>query len=303
LPAPTSPTNRSPYTGAQVYSSATDHGGFDSPPQLTEESPDKLTEVELIAFETYFQETMQKAGIPGAAVVLVQGDSVIYLNGFGLRELGKSDLVTPQTLFMLASASKPLTSLMMAALVDDGKLAWYTPAKDILPGFKAGNGELMAKLTFHHMICACSGWQGDRSDIFFRASVPAEEDVRSMADIPPVGEFEKVYIYSNHLVTAAGYLAGYAAGGSRDDLWQGYADAMQTRVFDPLGMAHTTLSIEAVQASGDYALLHGKTLDYIYQPMSLSVEHAKIPDAPAGEIWSSAGDMTKVLLLELDQGI
>jgi CubicO group peptidase (beta-lactamase class C family) len=104
------------------------------PPQLTEESPDKLTEVELIAFETYFQETMQKAGIPGAAVALVQGDSVIYLKGFGLRELGKSDLVTPQTLFMLASASKPLISLMMASLVDDGKLAWYTPAKDILPG-------------------------------------------------------------------------------------------------------------------------------------------------------------------------
>lgn len=83
-----------------------------------------------------------------------------------------------------------------------------------------------------------------------------------MADIPPVGEFEKVYIYSNQMVAAAGYLAGYAAGGSRDDLWQGYADAMQTRVFDPLGMAHTTLSIEAVQASGDYALPHGKTLDY-----------------------------------------
>ena len=221
---------------------------------------------------------MQKAGIPGAAVALVQGDSVIDLKGFGLRELGKSDFVTPQTLFMHASVSKLLTSLIMAALVDDGKLAWYTPTKDILPGFKAGNGELKAKLTFHHMICACSGWQGDRSDIFFRASFPAEEVVRSMTEILTVGEFEKVYIYSNQMVAAAGYLTRYAAGGSRDDLWQGYVDAMQTRIFDPLGMVHTTLSIEAVQACGDYALPHGQILDYIYQPMSLPVEHAKIPN-------------------------
>jgi CubicO group peptidase (beta-lactamase class C family) len=191
----------------------------------------------------------------------------------------------------------------MATLVDDGKVSWNTLAKNILPGFTMGNNELTSRLTFRHMVCACSGWQGDRSDVFFRTHIPAEEIVRSMGDIPATGEFEKVFIYSNQMVAAAGYLAGYAAGGSQDDFWKGYADAMQTRVFDPLDMDRTTLSLEKVQASGNYALPHGKTLDFTYQAMPLSAENFVIPIAPAGGIWSSAEDMAKILLLEMAGGV
>jgi CubicO group peptidase (beta-lactamase class C family) len=75
----------------------------------------------------YIAGFLERARAPGAAVAIVQGGKIVYAKGFGVRELGKTDPVTPQTLMMIGSTGKSLTTLMMATLVDDGRIAWETP--------------------------------------------------------------------------------------------------------------------------------------------------------------------------------
>ena len=82
------------------------------------------------------KEALAQWKVPGAAIAVVHEDRLVYLKGFGVRELGKNDSVTQDTVFPLASCSKALTVTALAMLVDDGKLAWDDPVRKHLPWFK-----------------------------------------------------------------------------------------------------------------------------------------------------------------------
>jgi hypothetical protein len=107
------------------------------------------------------------------------------------------------------------------------------------------------------------------------------------------------------MVGTGGYVAAIAATGQTDDLYAAYTQALQERVLDPIGMTDTTLSFAAVQASDNYALPHSPSLavDYVYQPIPLSIEQLLTPIAPAGAHWSTVLDMTKYMITELNQGV
>ena len=74
--------------------------------------------------------------IPGMAVAIIKGDKVIYANGFGVRELGKSAKVDEKTLFAVGSTTKGMTVATLGLLVDEGKLSWDDRVIDVLPGFR-----------------------------------------------------------------------------------------------------------------------------------------------------------------------
>ena len=68
-----------------------------------------------------FIETGQKElGVPGVAIGIVQDGKVVFAGGFGVRELGKPEKVDGDTLFMIASNTKAMTTLLLARLVDEG---------------------------------------------------------------------------------------------------------------------------------------------------------------------------------------
>ena len=79
-------------------------------PDLTGVEPMRLTNDLLAEFEEYILDAIRLFNIPGAAVSVVQGGEVVYANGFGVRELGKSNPVTPETLMMVGSVTKSMTN-------------------------------------------------------------------------------------------------------------------------------------------------------------------------------------------------
>ena len=75
-------------------------------------------------------ETARNAwAVPGVAVAVVKDDQTLYLDGHGVRDLGKPDPVTAHTAFQIASTTKAFTTTAMAMLVDEGKLAWDDPVR------------------------------------------------------------------------------------------------------------------------------------------------------------------------------
>ncbi|HEU5056600.1 MAG TPA: serine hydrolase domain-containing protein, partial [Kofleriaceae bacterium] len=79
-----------------------------------------LDRARLRDLESFIRRGQRLGRVPGMAIAVVQGGKVIYQAGFGVRQLGRPEPVTPQTLFRIGSTSKALTSLMMAVLVDEG---------------------------------------------------------------------------------------------------------------------------------------------------------------------------------------
>jgi CubicO group peptidase (beta-lactamase class C family) len=273
------------------------------PSPVAVHTPGPMDEAKLAKLETYIVESMDRAKLPGMSIAVVQNGEVIYSKGFGVRELGESEPVTPDSLMMIASSTKPLTTLMMATVVDDGLMRWDTPVTSILPSFAVADGELTLKLTMQHTVCACSGMPAEDSALFLSDLNTAEDLIHSMQAIAPVSKFGKEFNYSNQMVAAGGYVAALAAGGSKNDLAAEYVSAMQERVLDPIGMTHTTFSIEKVQASQNYALPHGLDLEGEYRPLALSSEGFVTSVLPAGGAWSTANDMSRLLITELDRGV
>lgn len=84
--------------------------------------PKPMDEGLIAQLEAYIAEAMGRAKTPGVAVGIVQNDQVVYEKGFGVRELGQPDPVTPDTQMMIGSTGKSMTTMMMAMVVDDGKI-------------------------------------------------------------------------------------------------------------------------------------------------------------------------------------
>ena len=76
---------------------------------------------------------MERSGVPGVAVAVVYGDEVVFVEGYGVRDVGTQDPVSPETVFQLASLSKPITGTALAGLVSDGIISWDEPVHPYAP--------------------------------------------------------------------------------------------------------------------------------------------------------------------------
>ena len=110
---------------------------------------------------------MSALKIPGVAFALVDHGKVVFEGGFGERELGRGQPVDAHTRFMIASNTKGLTTLLLARLVDEGKLSWDEPVTDAYPDFRLGSPETTNRVQIKHLVCACTGLpRNDREWIF-----------------------------------------------------------------------------------------------------------------------------------------
>ena len=67
---------------------------------------------------------MKKLDVPGVGLAFIENGKVVWEGGIGVKEMGKPDLVDADTLFMAASNTKGMTTLLLATLVDQGKVKW-----------------------------------------------------------------------------------------------------------------------------------------------------------------------------------
>ncbi|MBL8989692.1 MAG: serine hydrolase, partial [Gemmatimonadetes bacterium] len=68
-----------------------------------------LTAAQLRTLDEYIETVRQQWEIPGLAIAIVQGDSVVFAKGYGVKELGKADRVDERTLFSIGSSGKSMT--------------------------------------------------------------------------------------------------------------------------------------------------------------------------------------------------
>lgn len=257
------------------------------------------------ALAAFVEETMALCPVPGASVAVVQGGDVVFLQGFGVREIGGAEPVTPETLLRVGSVTKSLTTLLAAVLVDDGLLAWDTPVAWVLPEFALANPALAERLTIADLFSAGSGLPRSDLEIIFEADQYSPAGLLAAVErLPLAAAPGERYQYSNQAFAIGGYAAAAADGAAPGEPRRGYERAMQHRVLNPLGMERSAFSLESVLRSGDYAAPHAPGLDGATRPVSLLMEERFMQAVtPAGALWTSASDMAAYLQMLLADGV
>ena len=239
--------------------------------------------------------------MPGVSVVIFDRERTLIEQGFGVRERGRPEPVTADSLYLIASNTKPLTTLLLARLADEGRFEWDTPVTQVFPSFKVGDPELTKRMLMKHLVCACTGLP--RQDLewlftFDRSSPVKQFDV--LATMKPTTEFGALFQYSNPLASAAGYI-GALTTLRRLEVGRLYDQVMRDEVFRPLGMQRTTFSFKEALAT-DHASPHSWDTDLRNVPVAMDLNRSIIPVRPAGGAWSTVRDYARYVQLELARG-
>jgi len=259
-------------------------------------NPERIEEL-----KAFVETSMKKLGIPGASLALIDGGKVVYEGGLGVRELGQPTKVDENTVFMAASNTKGMTTLLLAMLADEKKLRWDQPVTQLYPSFKLGDANTTRQVLVQHLVCACTGLpRQDLEWLFeFKNATPASS-LALLGTMQPTSRFGELFQYSNLMAAAAGYVGAHLYDPSRE-LGAAYDEAMEQRIFTPLRMKSTTFDMQRAQ-KGDHAWPHGDDVDGKPAVADMALNYSIAPHRPAGGVWTSAHDLARYVQLELALG-
>ncbi len=244
------------------------------------------------AFDRYVQRAARDWHVPGLAIAVVSGDSLVFAKGYGVAEVGKPAPATEHTRFAVGSTTKAMTTAALAMLVDEGKLRWDDKVIDYLPELRLYDPYATRELTVRDLLTHRTGLPG--TDLFWSVrenqyTIP--EMVRRLRYVRPSSSFRSTWAYQNVVYSIGGLLVERRSGMP----WETF---LRTRLFAPLGMRETEPLVADIRGKADVATPHEEVND------SVRVVPIRSTDAvaPAGSVWSSVADMSRWMRFMLDSG-
>ncbi|MEV6110043.1 serine hydrolase [Streptomyces sp. NPDC051940] len=236
------------------------------------------------------RDAMRRTGVPGVAVGVVYDDEVVYAKGFGVRKVGTEEKVGADTVFQLASVSKPIASTVVAAAVGDKTVGWDNPVVEYSPGFALKDPWVTSHVTLADLFSHRSGLPDHAGDLLEDLGYD-QSYILNRLRYQPLAPFRAHYAYTNFGLTEAAVAVAKAAGTS----WEKLSDE---KLYEPLGMDSTS------SAYADYEKAKNKAVLHVQDGDTWRAEFVRDADAqsPAGGAISTVHDMTKWMRLQLGNG-
>jgi len=233
--------------GGRTQTSGTSADDYSTPVSFTVTAEDGSTQAytvtvttDIAAFDDAVSAFMTKYGVPGASIAVTHGEKLVYLKTYGKQD--ETQPVTVQSLFRLASVSKPITSIAIFKLIEQGKLHLSDTvfgAGGIL-GTDYGTqpyGPHITEITVDQLLHHTSGgWPNDSSDpMFANPSMTAAQLISWTLDNRPLTTVPgTAYAYSNFGYCVLGRVIEKVTG-------LGYESAVKSLVLQPLGITDMTI--------------------------------------------------------------
>ncbi|MFI0432382.1 MAG: serine hydrolase [Candidatus Nanopelagicales bacterium] len=273
--------------GGLPYASpaASGNPGAASDVQITDANVDKA----LSSLDAIVEQAMAHTNVPGVSVAVVRNGEVAYLKGFGVRNLQSGEKVDEDTVFQLASVSKPIGASVIASVIGDGKVKWTDKISTYLPDFALSDPYATANVTIADMYSHRSGLPDHAGDLLEDIGYNQAEVLYRLRYLP-LEPFRANYAYTNFGITAGAEAVAKATGTDWPTL-------SKQRVYEPLGMTSTSSNyadyVNAANKATTYDLVEGKYVVGERDPQAQS---------PAGGVSSTAADMAKWLQMQLADG-
>lgn len=244
-------------------------------------------------FDAYVHSVMERFEVPGLSVAIVKDGQIVLAKGYGVRALGSSDRVDAETLFGIASNTKVFTATALGILVEEGKLEWDAPVVRYLPAFQMYDPWVTRHITVRDLLVHRSGLGLGAGDLMFwpPTDFTRPELVERLRYIPPATSFRSAYAYDNVLYPVAGEVIAEVTGMS----WE---DFVASRILGPVGMTRSDVRLSHPDSVPNAAMTHAR-IDGVVQAVTPYQGDAV---NPAGGIFSTAGDMARWVMVQLDSG-
>lgn len=250
--------------------------------------------------------------VAGAVIVVGSSQGTAYEEALGQQDIDGKQPLGKDSLFRIASMTKPVTAMGIMILQDEGKLSVEDPVEKYLPEFKGqllidkrDGGKLVLKkperpITLRDLLTHTSGLPGGfpegLSDLYFKrnynlAEATAMQSQRPL-DFPPGSK----WAYCNAGIDTLGRIIEVVSG-------QPYEVFLSQRIFQPLGMKDTTpypSDEQLKRMAGLYEFKEGK-LNHVGWQLIGPVKGARHP-IPAGGLFSTGSDLAKLYQLMLSRG-
>lgn len=237
------------------------------------------------------EELLASSGVPGMAVAVVHGGKVVYSKGFGVRNIVTEEKVDADTVFQLASVSKPIGATVVARRIAAGGVEWDTPVHRLLPSFALADPYVTEHVTIGDLYAHRSGLPDHAGDLLEDLGYDRQQ-VLDRLRLLPLGAFRNSYEYTNFGLTAAAIAVASAAGTDWETL-------SEQTIYDPLGMDSTS------SRHADFIARANRAEGHVFVDGKYAVANPpRQPDAqsPAGGVSSSVADLGKWMAMVLANG-
>ncbi|HEY2047673.1 MAG TPA: alpha/beta fold hydrolase, partial [Candidatus Udaeobacter sp.] len=241
--------------------------------------------------EKLAQQKIQENAVPGLAIAVVFQDKVVYAKGFGVRDVNTKAPVDADTVFQLASVSKPIGSTVVAELVGEGKITWDSKLNALDPTFEMFDPWVTRQITVRDMYAHRSGLPDHAGDLLEDIGFTRTEILFRLRYQRPDSSFRSHYAYTNFGMTEAAVAAVKPYGLE----WE---DACAQKLYKPLGMTSTSSRF------ADFIARQNKALGHVLVNGRWEQKFKRDPDAqsPTGGVSSSVNDVAKWIRLQLANG-
>jgi CubicO group peptidase (beta-lactamase class C family) len=234
---------------------------------------------------------MQQSKVPGVSVAVVYKDQVVFLKGYGVRKVGHDAEVNPDTVFEIASFSKPIASTIVASVVGTGEVDWDSRIEDLDPQFKLSNPTTTEQLTVRDLFAHRSGLPTESGDLLEDLGYTRPDILHQIRFLPLAADLRKAYQYSNFGLTEGAVAVTKKVGMTWEEL-------AEQRLYSKIGMRSTSSQFSDYENNPNKAALHVLE-DGIYRNRYVREADA---ESPAGGVSSSARDLAQWLRLQLGKG-
>ncbi len=233
--------------------------------------------------------------LPGLAIAVVKDNRVVYAAGFGVKDIRrKNDLITTQSVFHMASITKPFVATSIMQLVEKGKIDLDSPVVKYLPYFQMSD-ERYRTVTVRQMVTHSSGLP-DVED--YKWGQPEYDEgaleryVRSLSNLKLLFAPGEKFAYSNMAFEVLGDLIAKVSGES-------FENYVQHHILLPLGMKNSTLLVKDVEPG---VLAWGHVLDDNGGPVPSKVYPYNRSHSPSSNLHSNVLDMARWTIANMNRG-
>jgi len=249
---------------------------------------------EISAISDRMRDAVAAKQISGAVTLVAHGGKIKHLSAVGLADIEANRPMQGDTIFAVASMTKPITATALMILQDEGKLSVDDPVSKYIPEFKnisLESGSPQRDVTIRDVLTHTSGLGGDQ-----QCQGSLQDTVKELATRKLSFEPGSKWQYSPGL-NVVGRIVEIVSGAPFDQF-------LQERIFQPLGMVDTTFAPSPDQQA---------RLAQLYQPspdkQSLVTAKHWITDVasdrapnPSGGLFSTAADMGRFYQMVLNGG-
>jgi len=244
------------------------------------------------SLDGYIERALNDWQIPGVAVCVVKDGKVVVMKGYGLKDINNDSKIDENTLFMIGSNTKAFTATALAILHAEKKSSLDDKVQKWLPGFTLYDPWIAKETIIRDLLCHRLGFETFQGDfMFFDSDLTKEQVFEKFGKIKPLYGFRSRWGYTNAAFGVAGEVIQKVSSKS-------WAEFLKEKILMPLGMNNTLALSKDIHTVSNKASAH--TVD---QGILKKIPYGKIDNiAPAGSISSSVNDMSKWVLMLLDNG-